>query len=530
MYKRPSPSDKTAAMTISANFTDQAAMPPTTQRPDFTPPNPYAKRQFDAASDAVTKLVFDEALIQKYNRSGPRYTSYPTALEFKPIQAGIEADILTSRDSLTPLSLYFHIPFCRHLCYYCACNKIITKKNSDAGDYLDYLIREIKQKRALLTTPAPGKKPFVQQLHLGGGTPTFFSDKELVALWEFLKTQFEFAPSSLLPSEQGIRGDYSIEIDPRELGDTTLKTLRELGFNRVSFGVQDLDDKVQIAVNRVQSEALIRSVMTEAKELGYHSINLDLIYGLPHQTPETFTNTVDRIIEMSPDRVSIFNYAHLPTRFKAQRQIKDEDLPSAADKLTMFSNTIKALTEAGYQYIGIDHFAKPDDELAIAQREGKLHRNFQGYTILGDCDLLGFGVSAISQINSTLYSSSASHILQNDVSLEDYKAAIDSGRLPAVKHIKTSIKDRLRAYVIMNLLCHDYIDFKDVNQQFGIDAITYFIDDIQKLGEMQKDKLIDMDAAGIRILPKGRLLARNVAMVFDTYLANKSKDRFSKVI
>ena len=527
--------------TSSTNFSDHANLPPTTERPDFTPTSPYAKRQFSEASNTVQPLIFDEDLIQKYNRSGPRYTSYPTALEFQPIEVGVEADILTSRDPNTPLSLYFHIPFCRHLCYYCACNKIITKKNIDAGDYLEYLFTEIRQKRALLTPPNPnqqpnqksnqasGKKPLVQQIHLGGGTPTFFTDDELVALWEFLQSQFEFD----LPSEQGGKGDYSVEIDPREIRATTLETLRKLGFNRVSFGVQDLDNKVQIAVNRVQSEQLIQDVMDEARRLKFNSINIDLIYGLPHQTPATFAHTVSRIIKMSPDRLSIFNYAHLPSRFKAQRQIKDEDLPSAAEKLTMFSNTIRALSDAGYQYIGIDHFAKPDDELAIAQREGKLHRNFQGYTILGDCDLLGFGVSAISQISSTLYAgkgNNASHILQNDVSLDNYKAAIDGSRLPAVKHIKTSIQDRLRAYVIMNLLCHDYIDFKDVNRQFGIDAITYFIDDIAQLGEMQKDKLIDMDAAGIRILPKGRLLARNVAMVFDSYLASKSKDRFSKVI
>lgn len=515
-------------MTQSPIFSDQADLPPTTERPVATMPNPYARRQSEHTS-TVKDLVFDEAIIHKYNRSGPRYTSYPTALEFQPIEAGMEVDVLKNRDALTPLSLYFHIPFCRHLCYYCACNKIITKKNSDAGDYLDYLFAEIKQKRALLSVPAGGKKPFVEQLHLGGGTPTFFTDEELIALWEFLQTQFEFD----LPSEQGGHGDYSVEIDPREIRETTLATLRQLGFNRVSFGVQDLDHKVQIAVNRVQSEELIQGVMDEARRLEFNSINIDLIYGLPYQTPETFAHTVARIIEMSPDRLSIFNYAHMPTRFKSQRQIKDEDLPSAAQKLTMFSETIAALTEAGYQYIGIDHFAKPDDELAIAQREGKLHRNFQGYTILGDCDLLGFGVSAISQINSTLYSNkgrTASHILQNDPDLDSYKAAVNSGRLPSVKHIQTTIKDRLRAYVIMNLLCHDYIDFKDVNQKFGIDAITYFIDDIQQLGEMQKDKLIDMDAAGIRILPKGRLLARNVAMVFDTYMADKSKDRFSKFI
>lgn len=515
-------------MTTSSNFSDQANLPPTTERPDTSVTNPYARRQSDTTAATMPQLVFDEALIQKYNRSGPRYTSYPTALEFQPIQPGVEADILTSRDPKAPLSLYFHIPFCRHLCYYCACNKIITKKNSDAGDYLDYLFREIKQKRALLTLPAPGEKPFIKQLHLGGGTPTFFSDDELIALWDFLQTQFQFD----VPSEQGGEGDYSIEIDPRELRETTLEKLRALGFNRVSFGVQDLDNKVQIAVNRVQSDALIQGVMDEARRLNYNSINIDLIYGLPHQTPATFEHTVSRIIEMSPDRISVFNYAHLPSRFKPQRQIKEADLPSPAEKLEMFSNTIKALTEAGYQYIGIDHFAKPDDELAVAQREGHLHRNFQGYTILGDCDLLGFGVSAISQINSTLHANnnSASHILQNDADLKAYKADIDAGRLPAVKHIKTSIKDRLRGYVIMHLLCHDYIDFRDLNQKFGIDAITYFIDEIQQLGQMQQDKLIDMDAAGIRVLPKGRLLARNVAMVFDTYLASKSKDRFSKVI
>lgn len=522
-------------MNNPAHFSDQADLPPTTQRPDFTPASPYAKQQFEGADTSMPPVEYDEALIHKYNRSGPRYTSYPTALEFKPIEAQAEFNILTNRDAETPLSLYFHIPFCRHLCYYCACNKIITKKNSDAGDYLDYLKAEIKQKRALLPQPKSGGKPFVKQLHLGGGTPTFFSDDELIELWKFLQTQFEFAPTSpeQTTEEHPDVGDYSIEIDPREIRDTTLEVLRGLGFNRVSFGVQDLDNKVQIAVNRVQSEELIRNVMTETRRLGFHSTNIDLIYGLPHQTPETFANTVARIVDMSPDRLSIFNYAHLPTRFKPQRQIKDEDLPSPAEKLEMFSSTIAALTEAGYQYIGIDHFAKPDDELAVAQREGKLHRNFQGYTILGDCDLLGFGVSAISQINSTLYSDkhgAATHILQNDPDLDGYKAAVNAGKLPAIKHIKTNIQDRLRGYVIMHLLCHDYIDFKDVNQKFGIDAITYFIDEIQQLGEMQQDRLIDMDAAGIRILPKGRLLARNVAMVFDTYLASKEKGRFSKVI
>ncbi|WP_442793098.1 MULTISPECIES: oxygen-independent coproporphyrinogen III oxidase [unclassified Psychrobacter] len=483
--------------------------------------SPYASLRGAQASKQLP--TFDEVIINKYNRSGPRYTSYPTALELSPIADGLEAKILQNHETHTPLSLYFHIPFCRHLCYYCACNKIITKKNSDSGDYLQYLIAEIKHKRSLLPTLKNNEKPLVKQLHLGGGTPTFLRDEELVQLWQFLQTQFEFLPED--------EGDYSIEIDPRELGDSTLQTLRDLGFNRISLGVQDLEEAVQVAVNRVHSAEMIATILNEARDLGFHSINIDLIYGLPHQTPATLDKTVRRIIEMSPDRLSVFNYAHLPERFKAQRQIKDADLPDPAAKLSMLGNTINTLTESGYQYIGIDHFAKPDDELAVAQREGHLHRNFQGYTIMGDCDLLGFGVSAISQI----INANSSYILQNPTDLQVYQDNINAAHnnptiMPAVKVIKTSIKDRLREYVIMNLLCHDYIDFKDVNQNFGIDAVTYFIDEIQQLGEMQKDKLIDMDIAGIRILPKGRLLARNVAMVFDEYIEKNHSNRFSKVI
>ena len=502
---------------------------PTTARPVVEVNNPYASLRGTSGNKQLP--AFDESLVNKYNRSGPRYTSYPTALEFSPISEGLEAQILQNREARAPLSLYFHIPFCRHLCYYCACNKIITKKNSDSGDYLQYLISEIKHKRSLLSTPEDGtgirKNPLVKQLHLGGGTPTFLRDEEIVQLWEFLQTQFDF-----LPEDQG---DYSIEIDPRELSGNTLKVLRNLGFNRISLGVQDLDETVQIAVNRVHSAELIENVLAEARDLGFHSINLDLIYGLPHQTPATFNKTVERIIKMSPDRLSVFNYAHLPERFKSQRRIKDEDLPNPSDKILMLGNTINTLTDAGYQFIGIDHFAKPDDELAVAQREGKLHRNFQGYTIMGDCDLLGFGVSSISQITNA----NSSYILQNHTDLAVYQKAIheignaeitNPAVMPAVKVIKTSVKDRLREYVIMNLLCHDYIDFRDVNQKFGIDAITYFINEIQQLGEMQQDKLIDMDAAGIRIMPKGRLLGRNVAMVFDEYLATKHSNRFSKVI
>lgn len=465
--------------------------------------NPYANPEPLHFSD----ISFDERLIQKYNRQGPRYTSYPTALEFTPIADGVEHTILTQKNENTPISLYFHVPFCRHLCYYCGCNKIITKKNSDAGDYLDYLIREVKYKKSLLKG-----NPIVKQLHLGGGTPTFFSDDELVRLWQFLQSEFQFDSN----------GDYSIEIDPRELRPNTLTTLRHLGFNRLSFGVQDLAEKVQIAVNRIQSETMIRQVMAEARLLGFHSINIDLIYGLPHQTIKSMADTLERIIDIAPDRLSVFNYAHLPERFVAQRRIKEEDLPSPADKLIMFGNIINSLTQAGYQYIGIDHFARPDDEMAVAQRHGKLHRNFQGYALLGECDLFGFGVSSISQIGR--------HILQNHTDLNEYKRMIDDDLLPAVKHIESNPKDKLRRYVIMNLLCHDRLDFKDVNARFDIDAQDYFKNELSQLCAMQADGLVNIDETGVQVLPKGRILGRNVAMVFDEYLTKKHTNRFSKVI
>ena len=454
-----------------------------------------------------SQVHFDDALIQKYNRQGPRYTSYPTALEFAPIKDGIEADILRQRDPNIPLSLYLHIPFCRHLCYYCGCNKIITKKNADAGNYLDYLFAEILHKKSFLQGT-----PKVKQVHLGGGTPTFLSDDELIKLWQFLQTHFDFEPD----------GDYSVEIDPRELRATTLHTLKNLGINRLSFGVQDLNETVQIAVNRIQPMTLIRAVMTQARELGFHSINIDLIYGLPHQTPTSMANTVEQIIALSPDRLSVFNYAHLPERFTPQKRINMDDLPSPQDKLTMFKNAINALTQAGYQYIGIDHFAKPNDSLAVAQRTGKLHRNFQGYTTLGDCDLLGFGVSSISQIGE--------HILQNHSELSAYQKCIDTQNLPAIKHIKANNTDKLRGDVIMNLLCHDVMDFADINARFGIDSQSYFAHELEQLHHMADDGLLIIHEKGVQVLDKGRILGRNIAMIFDEYLTKKHTNRFSKVI
>lgn len=451
--------------------------------------------------------TFDDTLINKYNLSAPRYTSYPTALELSPIADDTEQQILTQKDPNVPLSLYIHIPFCRHLCYYCGCNKIITKKNSDAGDYLDYLFKEILHKKSQLKGT-----PIVKQVHLGGGTPTFLSDDELVKLWQFLQHEFNFAPD----------GDYSVEIDPRELRADTLSVLHKLGVNRLSFGVQDLDETVQIAVNRVQPTHLIEQVMAESRRLGFGSVNIDLIYGLPHQSIDSMARTVQTIIALSPDRLSVFNYAHLPERFAPQRRINNDDLPSPADKLTMFKNTINALMDAGYQYIGIDHFARPDDELAKAQRDGKLHRNFQGYTILGECDLLGFGVSSISQIGR--------HITQNPTTLTDYQAKITDGKLPAVKHLTKSDNDTIRNHIIMSLLCHDCLDFQEVSERFAIDARTHFAKELDRLQGMADDGLLVLTDWGVQILPKGRILGRNIASVFDEYLAKKHAKRFSKVI
>lgn len=467
----------------------------------------------------LTMPSLEKALIEKYNRSGPRYTSYPTALGFEPLgeqSQVLQESILQNRDTSKPLSLYAHIPFCTTLCYYCACNKIITKKNSNSGDYLIHLFAEIAHKRRLLTTT--NASPKVEQVHLGGGTPTFLSDDELAQLWQYMQSQFDFSSAAT--------ADYSVEIDPRALRENTLQLLRSLGVNRISFGVQDLEESVQIAVNRVQPESLIASVMNTARQLNYHSINMDLIYGLPKQTPKTLARTLDKIIEFSPDRLSVFNYAHLPSRFTSQKRIKDEDMPTPAEKLEMLSICIEKLNQAGYQYIGIDHFAKPTDSLAIAQQKGELHRNFQGYTTHGNCDLLGFGVSSISQIENN----GQQHYLQNSTVLADYVQQIENKQLPAAKHMQSSMEDELRRHVIMQLLCHDAVQFAAVNSRFGIDFASYFAAELAALQPMQADELVTIDAASIRILPRGRLLARNVVMVFDAYLAKQQAGRYSKVI
>lgn len=460
-------------------------------------------------------LHWDPLLIQRYNRSGPRYTSYPTAIEFRPLAAGENENlILNTRDSQRPLSLYIHIPFCAHVCYYCGCNKIVTKDRSRSERYLLLLKQEIKMKAAQTS-----KTSVVEQMHFGGGTPTFLDDDQLEDLINFIRENFTFSDSD--------SADFSIEIDPRELRPSTLPLLKSLGFNRISFGIQDLDPEVQKAVNRIQPESMIRATMQQARELGFRSINMDLIYGLPHQTCDSFDKTLTTITELKPDRLSVFNYAHLPERFKPQRRINEHDLPDAHEKLAILGHCISTLTQSGYHYIGMDHFALPDDELAIAQSENKLQRNFQGYTTHGNCDLIGFGVSSISQVGD--------YFLQNPTDINQYESLLEKNDLPAVKVIHCHKDDQIRRHLIMSLLCHSEIRFDDLRTRFDIDAADYFSDEIKRLSTMITDELVEVTEEGIFILAKGRLLVRNVCMLFDSYLnapdiSDQNRPRFSKAI
>ncbi len=458
-----------------------------------------------------TALVFDRALIHKYDKAGPRYTSYPTAVQFHDGfgEAEYREQVLTSNASGRTLSLYLHIPFCDTVCFYCACNKIVTRNRRHAAPYLDHLYREIALQGALFDRSRP-----VTQLHWGGGTPTFISAGEMRELMRVTGEHFH-----LLNDDSG---EYSIEVDPRETDDDTLALLRELGFNRLSLGVQDFDPDVQKAVNRIQSRELTLKVMDAARREGFHSISVDLIYGLPLQSVARFAHTVDEIIAQNPDRISVFNYAHLPELFKTQRQIDASALPPPAEKLEILKTVIEQLTGAGYVYIGMDHFAKPDDELARAQQAGTLYRNFQGYSTHADCDLIGLGATSIGMVGDS-YS-------QNLKGLEDYYARIDAGRLAVFRGVRLEQDDRLRRAVITDLICHFTLDFATVERRFGIRFHDYFAAEWAELADMQADGLLALSATGIQVLPPGRLLIRNICMVFDRYLREQKQQRFSKVI
>ncbi|MCQ8128390.1 oxygen-independent coproporphyrinogen III oxidase [Methylomonas rivi] len=455
-------------------------------------------------------IKFDLELINRYDKSGPRYTSYPTALELHEGfgDAEYRRHIAKSNAAGGPLSLYFHIPFCDTVCFYCACNKIVTKNRAHAAPYLDNLCKEIAMQGALFD-----KQREVNQLHWGGGTPTFLSYEQMKRLMDTTREHFNLHDDD--------RGEYSIEVDPRETNDKTIAQLRELGFNRISLGLQDFDPDVQKAVNRMQSKEQTFAVLEAARKEGFRSTNIDLIYGLPLQTEQTFAKTLEQVLAYAPDRFSIFNYAHMPSRFKTQRQIDEADLPSPAVKLEILQMVGQKLTDAGYVYIGMDHFAKPDDELAVAQREGKLYRNFQGYSTHSDCDLIGLGVTSIGRVGDAY--------MQNHKELEQYDQAISAGRLPVFKGVELDADDNLRRAVITQLICHFDLSFGNIEQQFDIVFADYFAAELNNLKSMRDDGLIGLDEAGIKVQPAGRLLIRNICMVFDKYLAQKQQ-QFSRVI
>jgi oxygen-independent coproporphyrinogen-3 oxidase len=457
-------------------------------------------------------IVFDLELIEKYDQSGPRYTSYPTAVQFH--EGFTDADYRRvaeqTNTSGRPLSLYFHIPFCDTVCFYCACNKVATKDRGMAGKYLKRVHRELELQGSLFD-----RSRRVEQLHWGGGTPTFISQDEMRELVAETKKYF-----TLLDDDSG---EYSIEIDPREAQGDTIKLLRELGFNRMSLGVQDFDERVQKAVNRIQSKAVTLRTLQAARDEGFRSISIDLIYGLPFQSLKSFTRTLDEILEVDADRISVFNYAHLPERFKPQRRIDEKALPHPQEKLSILQMTIDKLTSAGYVYVGMDHFAKPEDELVIAQQNGTLYRNFQGYSTHANCDLLGIGSTSIGMLESSY--------AQNMRTLDEYYERIDSGRLAVFRGVELSLDDQIRRDVITRLICHFKLDFAKVEERWKIDITEYFKQELERLSVMAEDDLLHIRQNAIMVNPKGRLLIRNICMQFDAYLKSPaSKVSFSKVI
>ncbi|MBK9115040.1 MAG: oxygen-independent coproporphyrinogen III oxidase [Betaproteobacteria bacterium] len=457
-------------------------------------------------------LAFDAGLVAKYDQFGPRYTSYPTADRFHdgfgPAQY-VEA--LAQRNHERPdqpLSLYVHLPFCNTICYYCACNKVLTKDHGRSAKYIRYVEREI----ALVSALIEGAPPVVQ-LHWGGGTPTFLSRDEMKTLMDALRARFVFAPDA----------EVSIEVDPRKVEPDTIAYLGELGFNRLSVGIQDFDPEVQAAVNRIQSEAETRAVMDAARRSGFVSVNADLIYGLPRQTVEGFSATLDRVIDASPDRIALYSYAHVPHLFKPQRRIAIADLPPPQAKLAILALAIEKLTDAGYVYIGMDHFAKPGDELAVAQRERKLHRNFQGYSTKPDCDMLAFGISAIGKVGAAYTA--------NVKTLDEYYARLDAQTLPVMRGVTLDADDLLRRDVIQKLMCNFDLDFGEVERAHGIRFAETFAPELAALAPPAADGLVEIDANAIRVTARGRLLVRTVAMTFDRYLRERRQGpQYSKVI
>ena len=459
----------------------------------------------------ASELVIDPVLIRSYDVSGPRYTSYPTADRF--VEAFGEAQLrqwLAKRNIggiSQPLSVYVHLPFCDTVCYYCGCNKVVTKDHSRSAKYINYLEKELA-----LLEPLLGESRAISELHWGGGTPTFLSHDEMSRLVAALDARFKRGPKT----------ECSLEVDPRKVAAGTMKFLAGLGFNRVSIGVQDFDPAVQKAVNRIQSEEVTRRVTEEAREAGFRSVNFDLIYGLPKQTLDSFNRTLDRVLELNPDRVALYSYAHLPKLFMPQRRIAEADLPTPEAKLQIMTLAIGRLTRAGYLYIGMDHFARATDDLAQAQALGRLKRSFQGYsTHVGD--ILGLGVSAIGQVGPTYY--------QNAKTLDAYYGALDSGRLPLIRGLELTHDDLVRRAVIQALTCHFRLSIESIELSYLIDFRKYFAAELADLRRLARDGLVELDADWITVTPRGRLLVRAVCMAFDRYLREReARAAYSKVI
>lgn len=459
----------------------------------------------------TSTLQWNAELINQYDLSGPRYTSYPTAPQFTDSfsAADFSAAVERSNASQRPLSLYFHIPFCDTLCFYCGCNKVVTNNKGRAQPYLESLVQEIAMQAQWFDTRRP-----VKQLHWGGGTPTFISCDEMSQLMNATRQHF-----NLIDDDSG---EFSVEIHPGRVSAGTMAHLRDLGFNRVSMGVQDFDLRVQKAVNRYNTVEDVTSLINALRLQNYQSISMDLIYGLPLQTRQTFATTLNHVIDLSPDRLSLFNYAHLPHLFKSQALINERDLPSPEQKLEILQMSIEMLQDAGYVYIGMDHFAKPEDSLVQAQRAGVLQRNFQGYSTHGDCDLIAMGVSSISSFGGVY--------VQNAKRVEQYQALIDSGERASIRGFTLSAEDHLRQFIINQLICHFSLSFNEVQQRFAIDPRIHFQNELAELAPMMEDGLLQVDEEGIQVHNAGRLLIRRVCMVFDEYLNKGPRIAYSKVI
>jgi len=460
----------------------------------------------------ASELVIDPVLIRSHDVSGPRYTSYPTADRF--VEAFGETELrqwLAKRNIggiSQPLSVYVHLPFCDTLCYYCACNKVITRDRTRSAKYINYLEKELA-----LLGPLLGNDRRICQLHWGGGTPTFLAREEMARLMRALDGQFQRSADF----------ECSLEVDPRRVEPGTMEFLAGLGFNRVSIGVQDFDPAVQHAVHRVQTVEVTRSVIVAARASGFRSVNLDLIYGLPKQTLDSFNRTLDKVVDLAPDRIALYSYAHLPQVFKPQRRIATAELPTAEAKLQIMTLAIGRLTGAGYVYIGMDHFARPDDELAVAQRQGRLQRNFQGYSTCPESDMLGLGISAIGRVGPTYY--------QNHKRLDEYYATLDAVRLPVARGIELTPDDLVRRAVIQSLTCHFRVSLESIELAHLIDFESYFRDELADLRRLEKDGLVEITPEWIVVTPRGRLLVRAVCMVFDRYLRERvARAGYSKVI